>query len=380
MSVILVTGQPGSGKTAHVVDLLAHDEQFNGRPIFVMGIPDLTLPVIQAPPVDQWVEYRQSPEDPNLELAYFTFPENSLVVLDEAQRVYRPRPVGSKVPGEVAAFETHRHLGIDFILISQHAGLIDSNIRKLVGRHIHIRVTALGRYRYEWTELGDPESHSSRELAAREKYVLPKRAFGLYKSSELHTKIKAKIPFFVWIFVVATIAAIALGGWAFYRVNQRTNPDSEIKALTTSTTPSVSGATVAAVLTQEDILVSRTPRIAGELHTAPRYDGLTAAVVVPELRGCIATSRSCGCVDQDGNSYPVERSRCLSYVRDGLPYQDWGTLPNERQQLRTASRESRQPVIPAAAPLGASAPVAGTGAKVPEAAQPSTNSPSTDGI
>ena len=96
MSVIVVTGQPGSGKTAHVVDMLAHDEQFIGRPVFVMGIPDLTLPVIQAPPVEQWVEYRKSPEDENLELAYFTFPENSLVVIDEAQRVYRPRAVGSR--------------------------------------------------------------------------------------------------------------------------------------------------------------------------------------------------------------------------------------------------------------------------------------------
>ena len=266
MSVILVTGQPGSGKTAHVVDLLAHDEQFNGRPIFVMGIPDLTLSVIQAPPVDQWVEYRQSPEDPNLELAYFTFPENSLVVLDEAQRVYRPRPVGSKVPGEVAAFETHRHLGIDFISISQHAGLIDSNIRKLVGRHIRIRVTALGRYRYEWTELGDPESYSSRELAARQKYVLPKRAFGLYKSSELHTKIKAEIPFFVWIFLVATMSAISLGGWAVYRVKQRTNPEPETKLVTAAPAPTAPGATTSAVLTQEDILVSRIPRISGELH------------------------------------------------------------------------------------------------------------------
>lgn len=378
MSVILVTGQPGSGKTAHVVDLLAHDEQFKGRPIFVMGIPDLTLPVIQAPPVDQWVEYRQSPEDANLELAYFTFPENALVVLDEAQRVYRPRPVGSKVPGEVAAFETHRHLGIDFILITQHAGLIDSNIRKLVGRHIHIRVTALGRYRYEWTELGDPESHSSRELAAREKYVLPKRAFGLYKSSELHTKIKTKIPFFVWVFVVATIAAIALGSWAAFRVKART--DAEPVASVSPVSASAPGAASSspAVVTAEDVLAERTARIAGEAHTAPRYDALTTPVRAPEIRGCIATTRTCACLDQDGNNYPIAESRCRSYVLNGLPFQDWGALATERDQQRVsraASRESRQPVGPAAPAQAGSAPVAGSTTNASEAVPGSTPSP-----
>jgi len=135
MSVVIVTGQPGSGKTALTVDMIANDPQFKGRPLFVMGIPDLKVPHITCPPVDEWTEYRTSPEDPSLDLAYFTFPENALVVIDEAQRVYRPRPTGTRVPPEVAAFETHRHLGVDFILLTQHPGLIDSNIRKLVGRH-----------------------------------------------------------------------------------------------------------------------------------------------------------------------------------------------------------------------------------------------------
>jgi len=325
--------------------------------MFVMGIPELTLPVIQAPPVDQWVEYRKSPEDENLELAYFTFPQNSLVVIDEAQRVYRPRPVGSKVPGEVAAFETHRHLGIDFILITQHAGLIDSNIRKLIGRHIHIRVTALARYRYEWTELGDPESSSSRELAAREKYVLPKRAFGLYKSSELHTKIRKKIPFFVWVFAFASVLAVGLGAWAFHRVTLRTSPEA-VSQSPANTSGGVITSAPGAPVSQVDLLVERTPRIHGEPHTAPRYDALTVAIAAPELRGCIESDRRCRCQDQDGNDYPVSQSRCRSLAVNGFAFQDWGSLPLERKaQREQRARVESVPAQPGAVPPASVAPL-----------------------
>jgi len=320
MSVFLVTGQPGSGKTAHVVDMLANDPQFAGRPVFVMGIPELTLPVIPCPPVEQWTEMRKSPEDPDLDLAYFTFPENALVVIDEAQRVYRPRPVGSKVPPEVAAFETHRHLGIDFILLSQHAGLIDSNIRKLIGRHIHIRVTALGRYRYEWCELGDPESPSSRDIAARSKYVLPKSVFALYKSSELHTKIKPKMPAFVYVFVVAGLVAVGLGGYVVTRVKDRTAGDVASVSAAVHSPGETSVKTSGPV--PVDYHAARVPRIAALLHTAPVYDSITTPVDAPFPAGCIATSKRCRCVDQRGNDYATSDAMCRHIVAHGL-FKEW---------------------------------------------------------
>lgn len=352
MSVILVTGQPGSGKTAHVVDMLAHDEQFAGRPVFVMGIPDLTLPVIPCPPVDQWTELRQSPEDVSLELAYFTFPENALVVIDEAQRVYRPRPVGSRVPPEVAAFETHRHLGIDFILLTQHAGLIDSNIRKLIGRHIHIRVTALARYRYEWTELGDPESASSRDLAARSKYVLPKRAFALYKSSELHTKIRNKIPIFVWVFIVATLLAIGLGIFAAYRVNERANGTKAPGAVSHGkvTQP-------ASVEVVKDYHEARKPRIAGLAHTAPVYDSVTEVTDAPFPAGCMLIRPTyeadrCRCIDQQGNNYATTDAMCRHIVRNGI-FKDWGkvsTDPAQPERAATAGKLDKPSSVSPSAP------------------------------
>jgi len=321
MSVIIVTGQPGSGKTALTVDMLANDPQFKGRPIFAMGIPDLKLPHIPCPPVEEWTETRQDKDDPTLELPYFTFPENALVVIDEAQRVYRPRPPGSKVPQEVAAFETHRHTGVDFILLTQHAGLLDSNIRKLVGRHIHIRVTPLGRYRYEWTELGDPESNSSRELAARSKFTLPKRSFDLYKSSELHTKIKVRMPAFVYVFGVALLSTIALGYYAYTRVDARVNPVASVEKK--DTVEHQNGKQGIKTAGLSGYLEERQPRLAGLAHTAPVYDEITKPVDAPYPTGCMATSKRCRCTDQQGNDYVTTDAICRQIVEHGM-FKDWG--------------------------------------------------------
>jgi len=320
MSVVIVTGQPGSGKTALTVDMIANDPQFKGRPLFVMGIPDLKVPHITCPPVDEWTEYRTSPEDPSLDLAYFTFPENALVVIDEAQRVYRPRPAGTRVPPEVAAFETHRHLGVDFILLTQHPGLIDSNIRKLVGRHIHIRVTPLGRYRYEWTELGDPESNSSRELAARSKYTLPKRAFDLYKSSELHTKIKVRIPAYVYVFGIGALSAIALGWYAYTRVDARVNPLSSIEAKVEKTEAKIKDHLPGSPASYH---AERTPRINGLAYTAPVYDEITKPNDAPFPTGCVATAKRCRCTDQQGNDLVTTDAICRQIVEHGI-FKDWG--------------------------------------------------------
>ena len=73
MAIVLVTGVPGAGKTACVVDMLAHDTQFAGRPLFQMGIPELVLDHEPVPPVSEWVEMRASPEDAALELPYFRY-------------------------------------------------------------------------------------------------------------------------------------------------------------------------------------------------------------------------------------------------------------------------------------------------------------------
>jgi hypothetical protein len=186
--ITLFTGVPGMGKTALIVSMMLDELKKGDRPFFVMGIPELKLDHSPVPPVKEWTELRPDKDDPSILLPYFTFPPNSIIIIDEAQRVFRPRASASKVPDHVAANETHRHTGVDFWLLTQKPSLLDSNVRELVGRHIHLKDTLLGRKLYEWREYADVKSKENLREAASRKFRPPKEAFQYYKSSELHTK------------------------------------------------------------------------------------------------------------------------------------------------------------------------------------------------
>lgn len=213
----LVTGEPGNGKTALVVSIL---QQLKGeRRIFAWGIPDLTIDHTVCPPVSEWTEQQPIPEDPSLTRPVFRFPPNSVVVVDEAQVVYRVRSASAKVPDHVAALETHRHQGIDIYLITQKPNLIDANVRALVGRHIHLRSNWSGRYKLEWAECKNPNSSADVSVAIRTRYKLPKEVFGLYKSASEHTKVVRRLPPQVYVFTA--IVVILVGGGIYIRARMQ---------------------------------------------------------------------------------------------------------------------------------------------------------------
>lgn len=324
--IILVTGIPGSGKTAKVVDLLAHDPQFQGRPLFSMGVPELKLEHQAVPPVSEWVEFRPSPEDESLNLPYFTFPANSVIVLDEAQRIYRPRPNGSKVPPEVQAFETHRHTGVDFILITQHPNLLDANIRKLIGRHFHVHVTSLGRQLLDWPRCGDVESKAEREVASRSSYKPPKRVFDLYKSADAHTVIKRKLPWYFWVMTAGIVGAVALGAVAYKRITAKTEPSNATGPTAPSGGPAAldgprqasSETPKAQKLTAAEYHANAVPRVPGLWHTAPKYDEVTTPNSAPFPVGCLQRGDECRCIDQQGHRYATTHQQCIDIVKNGI--------------------------------------------------------------
>lgn len=216
--ITLITGVPGMGKTSLVVSMMLEELAKGDRPFFVMGIPDLKLDYSPCPPVSEWVEQRPSVEDPSVIEDHFTFPPNSIIIVDECQKVYRPRASGSKVPPHVAAFETHRHRGLDFWLMTQKPTLLDSNVRDLVGRHIHIKDGKFfGRDIYEWREYADVKNKSNFEDAAKRPFKPPQKAFSLYKSSELHTKQPARKIHQAFFFLAIALAFTAYQGFNVFQ-------------------------------------------------------------------------------------------------------------------------------------------------------------------
>ncbi|OIQ91153.1 zonular occludens toxin (Zot) [mine drainage metagenome] len=214
--ITIITGVPGMGKTALVVQMLLEEEKKAQRPLFVMGIPSLLIEHVPAPPVIEWTHPVPDKDDPELLLQYYSFPPNSILIVDEAQRVFRARSSGSKVPNHVQALETHRHTGLDIWLLTQKPHLIDSNVRELCGRHIHIRDSILGRRLYEWPEYRDVGNISNLKDAVKRRYSPPKEAFAYYKSAEIHTK-QSRRHHQVFYFLALSLIVFIYFGYSSYK-------------------------------------------------------------------------------------------------------------------------------------------------------------------
>jgi zona occludens toxin len=295
--ITLITGAPGSGKTAALVQLL---QQFakEGRAIFADGIPDLKLPHLALQDPKRW---------------HVDVPDGSVIVIDEVQRIWRPAAPGAKVTPDIEHLETHRHKGIEFYLITQHPNLLHANVRRLVGRHIHLRdVGVLGRWWYEWPEAVNPESWKSAPI--KQRYKLPRSTFAQYKSASLHVKPIRKIP---PALIVAGVAILGLGFLAkqvYGRISETVAPVAS-KAVSSPVAP------VAKVPTR--------PNIIAEPVVEP----------APVLVGCIHLANRCECITERGVSAEVELKLChQSAERSGTG------VPYSLQTSKSLPHASRQPV------------------------------------
>lgn len=318
--ITLITGQPGAGKTLLLVSEFLKPESDNGRPIIADAIPDLVVPHEPAPALSTWTKTVDDPSSQTGTKLLFDFPAGSIIAIDEAQRVYRPRAVGSKVPPEVAAFETHRHQGLDFILITQHPNLIDSNVRKLVGRHLHIRdIGILGRKVYEWPECGNVEQF--RNAPVQRSYRLDSKAFGLYKSSSLHIKPKRGLPKGLILASVSLCLLLAGVGYAWHSIGKKLNPETSAATPTQAAQPTGAVASVSSgstfskePKTASDYLAESVPVFPGHPETAPMYAGLLEVRNVPRVVGCVDTGKRCKCVTQQGTDAGLDTMQCRSWI------------------------------------------------------------------
>lgn len=331
--ITLITGQPGSGKTAKTVEMI-RDEINKGRVVFVMGIPGLNLPFIPAPPVPDWTVKRPIEEDPNVMQAHLNFPDGCLLVIDEAQKVYRPRSASSAVPDHVAALETHRHHGIDIIILTQHYTFIDSNVRKLVKRHIHCRDHWTGWKTYERGEAFDHDSPTERSTAAVYSYKPSPDVFPLYTSSSKHIKRKRALPKWVYLVPLLIAATGYLGYKGYYATfgrQDRKTEQAQQGGATGATSnaaspragvPGVPSPSQPGGLTPDAFI----PRINTRPESAPLYDQARKVSALPYVAGCAAIRDRCTCYTPQGTDAFLTPDQCREWMRKP-PFNPWLEAP-----------------------------------------------------
>lgn len=349
--ITLITGVPGSGKTLSVVSDLAKKvkKEWAGRKIFTHGIPDLVIPTEKIPE-------GHTINDMNVWLQY---PENngSVVIIDEAQNIFPPRSSGSKTPELVEWLHVHRHSGVDIILITQMPGRIDKQVRDLVGAHYHIHKTPLGvRMRYFW-DYCENSPKSGMKNARPEVYKFDKKAFGLYKSAEIHTKVKTPKSRVLWVIPVALIVfgftsymgySLLSGlGSSEKAASENSSVSSVVEVPSDDLKKSVKDKSVMAGqeiggqiapsqnknLTEEMLK----PKIDGLVESKPLYDSIRQVRQLEYPVACISGGKSgCSCYSSQGTVIKeIDKKTCNDYAKNGMPFNPY--KENSRDVVQNAN-------------------------------------------
>lgn len=340
--IILQTGVPGSGKTSSVVAMLMTDESYTHftdkdgqkkkRPLFVNGIPEFQL------------EHQELTDEQIKEQPLQNYlPYGSLVVIDEAQRLMGTRSPAAKVPEFIEALAMHRHHGLDIVLITQHPSFLDSFVRRLVQRHMHISIKAVGRKLYEWNECVDqPDSAPNIAKAIERTFTLPKKAFGQYKSAEVHTKPKRRIPKSLVFLILFLPLLIGFMGYTFINMKKRySGDDSPSEAVSASAASQPAAGIPPAAVGQmgQDLSPGDfVPTLAEKPESKPIYNQIRQVKAFEYIAGCFAGGKSgCTCYSEQGTPLKeITAAMCRDYVQNGLPF-------NPYKDTQTAANRSSEP-------------------------------------
>lgn len=311
----LITGLPGNGKTLFALQRVRERAEREGRPVFYARISGLVLPWTQIDPYD-----------------WMSCPAGAIIVIDECQQSADPsdpksptlfgvRPRGAVVPPWAAALETHRHKGVDLVLITQDPMLLDAHDRKLVQTHWHVvRTFGLQRATVHEFNGARPNVAQSRSGSIRHEWRYPREAYGWYKSAELHTA-KARVPARVWLLLSLPfiIAALAWVAWAKFLDPHRKADPAAAPAGAAASAPAPGAGQRSAPLTRAEFLEQFVPRLNGLAYTAPVYDEVTKPVEAPYPAACISsTSGRCQCYTQQATRLEVPAELCRSVAAGGF--------------------------------------------------------------
>lgn len=321
MGMILVTGQPGHGKTAWAIDY-AFQLKKEGREIYASGIKDF--------------DYQRAGfhflQDPT---KWEDLPDGSVVLLDECYTVFPNRNPGAKVPDHVEAMARHRHRGFDFILIAQQGLQLDPFLRGLYEQHIHVRQTSVIRSKTKLKRWNQYQGNVNGPCNDVIDWLRPKYVFDYYTST---TKITTKRHIPTWlrwlalgvVFLIVVLLALK---WYFTgkiaeqsaqhssRRGSLISPAGRVQASSDPSAPRWASAA--------DYAKAHLPRFGTMPWTAPIFDGRTP-VTDPQLfcmasgAGEDATGKhvdaSCSCLTEQGTSYDISDGECRRIARRGQVY------------------------------------------------------------
>ncbi|MFP5074092.1 zonular occludens toxin domain-containing protein [Neisseria sp. WLZKY-1] len=359
--IYLVTGTPGTGKTAMVVDMILNnvdglfkmtieDGTVVDRPLYFCHIDGLDAKKFKAHELSE-EEIQSAPLDQIM-------PQGGVLIVDEADYTYPVRPPSQAVPPYIKTLKELRHHGFTLILMVQHPTMIDRYIRQLVAKHIHLERKVIGTKRYEFFRCEESLNAAAFTSVVGSPYRPPKEAFKYYKSASQHIKFKKKLhPVFIMI-PIGIAFMFYLGvplfskwfGWSDNQsqVKQKSEQQhakiEEQDALNIVQPPTLpqqskfqeSAASSVPEFTPEYY----EPRITDKPETAPIYDSVRSIKTFEYPVACVSSAKSCNCYSDQGTLIKISRKACQKHIKDGVfnPYKE----PRQEEFFRQIDGDPRQ--------------------------------------
>lgn len=309
--ITLLTGLPGNGKTYYLVKTLTELIKKEGqqRRYFQNGITDFSVPGVETFEPEKWYE----------------LPDKSFFVIDEAQRIFPTAQPGGPIGKKLSEFETHRHRGMDCIIITQDASLIHHHLRRLVGEHINVERPFGMPFANVLTFQGlkNPKDYHDRQTATKSVMRFSPEVFNQYRSATHHT-VKTRIPFKLILLPILLCVFVAAGYAAYtgLRSQQRT-VGADGKPVQSTGVPGMYPTGMepkgqsAKALTPVEYAKQWEPRINQVPWSAPRYDELTKPQDFPRVAACVQLAGRCNCWTQQATAIKVSDSICKTFVASG---------------------------------------------------------------
>lgn len=318
--ITLKTGVPGSGKTLSMVgELLSNSKLDKPRPLYT-NVEGLAIPHIL---MRNW-EPNVAPREAGVlyTIDWRQCPVESIIVIDEAFLYgFDGKSSQAAVPDYIRDLAVHRKdYSVDIWFISQHPKLLHQALRRQVGRHQHYRrLFGMGRaVVYEWDMCED--NLGSTKTAVKTNFSYRRDVFKAYKSAQVHTKPKFKLPWWVWLPVAIVPAAV----WAFPAAYSTLTGAMSGKGIPHSGVLAGAPATPLPFGTVSNV-PSSTVNVAASSANLPSYVGANSVPSAPafqpppvEISGCIVANHRCGCFDAGGKSVEVGPGVCEERTGQGL--------------------------------------------------------------
>lgn len=315
--IYLRTGLPGSGKTLRTIE---QGLQFKreGRRVFAMNVNGLDY---AATGFEEWTK--------GLE-AWQELPQGAVLIVDEVQAFLKPRGPQATPPDWIEALTRNRHYGIDLLLVTQDAMLIDAYVRRLVNYHEHlVRMDGgLNRSRVYATEgLMDITKAGVPSHAEFSLWSFPPPLFEVYTSAKAHT-VRKRVPQALKFAAYGALVVLAAVWWIVSSFAGRIDEAEAAKPPTPEPVPIPVAAPIQPArglfereqrgpMTTAEWLQQHVPRVQGMPWSAPVYDGFRPEA--PPRMFCMIGGRSgCACFTEQVTRIPMDDGVCRAIVKDGL--------------------------------------------------------------